>query len=104
MRPMNNSISKRKRTKVRNVLIAINITGASGRDCLSGILQQIQSGMQWQIHLLNDIDSIIETLKNAKEMTFDGIITEKPSLKQSADYLNSLGIPIVFTDYHDESA
>lgn len=104
MSPMNNSISKRKRTKVRNVLIAINITGASGRDCLSGILQQIQSGMQWQIHLLNDIDSIIETLKNAKEMTLDGIITEKPSLKQSADYLNSLGIPIVFTDYHDGSA
>ena len=95
---------KRKTAKVRNVLVSISIQGASGRDCLFGILQQIQCGMHWQVHLLNDIGSVIETLKKEREIQFDGIITEIPYDKKAIDYLNSLEIPIIFTNYNDENS
>ena len=100
---MKNRNFKCKTAKVRNVLVSISIQGASGRDCLFGILQQIQCGMHWQVHLLNDIGSVIETLKKEKEIRFDGIITEVPSDKEAVDYLVSLGTPIVFTNYQDEN-
>ena len=100
---MKNRNFKCETAKVRNVLVSISIQGASGRDCLFGILQQIQCVMHWQVHLLNDIGSVIETLKKEKEIRFDGIITEVPSDKESIDYLNSLGTPIVFTNYQDEN-
>ena len=100
---MKSSNFKRMTAKVRNVLVSISIQGASGRDCLFGILQQIQCGMHWQVHLLNDIGSVIETLKKEKEIRFDGIITEVPSDKKAIDYLNSLEIPIIFTNYNDEN-
>ena len=94
---------KRRTAKVRNVLVSISIQGASGRDCLFGILQQIQCGMHWQVHLLNDICSVIETLKKEREIRFDGIITEIPYDKKAINYLNSLEIPIIFTNYNDEN-
>ena len=100
---MKSSNFKRMTAKIRNVLVSISIQGASGRDCLFGILQQIQCGMHWQAHLLNDIGSVIETLKKEKEIRFDGIITEVPSDKKAIDYLNSLEIPIIFTNCNDEN-
>ena len=81
--------------RVRNVLVSINIQGASGRDCLSGILQQIRSGMRWRVNIVDKLQSLSEK-GNA---CFDGIITEKPSTAADFAFLKSLGIPVVFTNY-----
>ena len=65
--------------KVRNVLVSINIQGASGRDCLSGILQQIRSGMRWRVNITDKLLTNFQSLSDKEDAGFDGIITEKPS-------------------------
>ena len=85
--------------KVRNVLVSINIQGASGRDCLSGILQKIRSGMRWRVHITDKLLTNFQSLPDREHTGFDGIITEKPSTDADMALLDSLEIPVVFTNY-----
>ena len=81
-----------------NVLVAINIAGASGRDCLSGILMQSNAGLNWRIHLVQDMAKITDDLAGAAARP-DGIITEYPADPAACRTLKGLGIPVVFTNF-----
>jgi len=82
----------------RNVLVAISIAGASGRDCLSGILMQSNAGLNWRIHLVQDVAKITDDLAGADARP-DGIITEYPADPAACRTLEGLGLPVVFTNF-----
>lgn len=87
-----------KRNKTATVVIAINISGASGRDCLAGIFRFLNEETDWNIRFFDDATR----LDTASIAGADGVITEmsvpQPVLKE----LRRNRTPVVFTDYGDK--
>jgi hypothetical protein len=42
-----------KKTEVKQVLVFLHMSGASGRDMLSGIFNYAKGGRKWSLHLAN---------------------------------------------------
>lgn len=84
-----------RKPKTRRVLVSINIGGASGRDCLAGILRRVGAGMRWEILFEQDRAKVAGGVRDGVKC--DGVITEyAPGELRSFE---ESGVPVVFTDY-----
>ena len=91
-----------KRHCQRNVLICINIGGASGRDCLSGLLRRINAGMDWSVQLAKNHDDAMYDLSQPGH-SFDGVVID--NRRYEPDFcarVMAAGVPAVFTNYSTE--
>jgi len=89
----------KKRQQKKNVLICINIGGASGRDCLSGLLRRINAGMNWSVQLAKNHDDAMYDLSQPGN-SFDGVVID--NRKYEPDFCTKVmatGVPAVFTNY-----
>ena len=78
-----------------NVIIAINIGVASGRDCLTGIFRFLNGGANWHIQLFDTPSQLtVEAVADAQ-----GIITETSIPDEVLKEIESRRLPVVFTDY-----
>ena len=85
-----------KNRKAPTVAVAINIGGASGRDCLAGIFRFLNEGNNWHIQLSDNP----QKLSPAAVAKADGVITESDVPEDVLRTLKKLSIPTVLTDYH----
>lgn len=81
--------------QAKHIIVAINIGGASGRDCLSGIFRFMNTGVRWRLKLINNP---LEVLAGTSTQP-DGIITEFHQNVFENDFPSNVKCPIVFTDY-----
>ena len=90
-------LSAMKKTEVKQVLVFLHMSGASGRDMLSGIFNYAKGGRRWSLHLAN------AAIKTADEVNaliakgrIDGIIAGEYCLPDAPRILASSNIPLVY--------
>lgn len=86
-----------------NVLIAIGTEGTSGRECLSGILDYVNTGRHWKLTIANDHLSISANAHLVTSKQFNGIITEYPLIKPFLKEIANGRTPVVFVDHIGKS-
>ena len=70
---------EKSREKTINVLAAVRIARASGRDNLNGIFRFVEQNSSWQLHLVQYNEEFSpEVVRSAKDKGFDGIIATIP--------------------------
>lgn len=86
-----------RKINVKQVLVFLHMSGASGRDMLSGIFDYAKGGRRWSLHLAN------AAVKTADEVNalivkgrIDGIIAGEYCLPDAPQLLAASGIPLVF--------
>lgn len=84
-----------KRIHPATVIIAINVGGASGRDCLSGIFRYLNEGANWRIQLF---DSPMQLTPEAVEAA-SGVITEASLPAPVLKRLEQRRTPLILTDH-----
>ena len=91
---------KRRTTKNPvNILAAVRIARASGRDVLSGIFRFLEKNQNWQLHLVQyDADFTPDLVRNAGDKGFDGIIATIPGATGTVDALAETPLPVVFVN------
>ena len=84
--------------RIRKILLLINLSRASGRRMLSGVLREMSSHPEWQLRIMQvqemSPDLIVETLRSGG---FDGIISSEMEVREVSDYLEADDIPLVVT-------
>lgn len=88
-----------KNRKSPTVAVAINIGGASGRDCLAGIFRFLNEGNNWHIQLFDNP----QKLTPSAIAKADGVITESDAPEDVLRALRKLSIPTILTDYHSDT-
>ena len=86
-----------RKIEVRQVVVFLHMSGASGRDMLSGIFTYAKGGRRWSINLAN------AAIKTADEVNaliargrIDGIIAGEYCLPDAPRLLAASGIPLVY--------
>ena len=86
-----------RKIEVKHVLVFLHMSGASGRDMLSGIFNYAKGGRKWSLHLAN------AAIKTADEVNaliakgqVDGIIAGEYCLPDAPRLLTDSGIPLVY--------
>lgn len=86
-----------RKINVKQVLVFLHMSGASGRDMLSGIFDYAKGGRRWSLHLAN------AAVKTADEVgaliakgRIDGIIAGEYCLPDAPNLLAASDIPLVF--------
>lgn len=86
-----------KKTEVKQVLVFLHMSGASGRDMLSGIFNYAKGGRKWSLHLAN---AAIKTADDVNALIakgqVDGIIAGEYCLPDAPRLLADSGIPLVY--------
>ncbi|MGI5870378.1 MAG: substrate-binding domain-containing protein [Kiritimatiellia bacterium] len=86
----------------KTILVAKRITGASGRNTLSGILRSVGEGRPWHLRLSDISDRLAEFLATEEGRKIDGIILRYPEDPKILSAISDVKIPIVFTNYRRE--
>ena len=87
-----------------NILAAVRISCASGRDLLSGIFKFLRDHTNWQLHLVQyDKEFLPETVLTAPQKGIDGIIATFPGTDGTVDALAHSPLPIVLVNVGDDS-
>ena len=87
--------------KTVNVLAAVRISRASGRDNLSGIFRFIEQNSGWQLHLVQYNEEFSSAVvRSAKDSGFDGIIATIPGSDATIAALAETPLPIVLVNVH----
>ncbi len=86
-----------RKIKVKQVMLFLHMSGASGRDMLSGIFNYAKGGRKWSINLANaaiktksEVDSLIAKGR------IDGIIAGEYCLPDAPRLLTASNIPLVY--------
>lgn len=91
----------KKREKIVNILAAVRIARASGRDNLSGIFRFIEQNSGWQLHLVQYNEEFsAEVVRSAKDRGFDGIIATIPGSDATIAALAETPLPVVLVNVH----
>ena len=91
----------KKRGKTVNILAAVRIARASGRDNLSGIFRFIEQNSGWQLHLVQYNEEFsAEVVRSAKDRGFDGIIATIPGSDATIAALAETPLPVVLVNVH----
>ena len=92
-----------KKLDVKQVLVFLHMSGASGRDMLSGIFNYAKGGRRWSLHLAN------AAIKTADEVNaliakgnIHGIIAGEYCLPDAPRILKSSNIPLVYIGTNGE--
>ena len=87
--------------KTVNVLAAVRIARASGRDNLSGIFRFIEQNSGWQLHLVQYNEEFSSAVvRSAKDSGFDGIIATIPGSDATIAALAETPLPVVLVNVH----
>ena len=94
-----------RKIEVRQVLVFLHMSGASGRDMLSGIFNYAKGGRRWSLNLAN------AAIKTADEVNaliakgrIDGIIAGEYCLPDAPKLLAASDIPLVYIGTKGEGA
>lgn len=91
----------KKREKIVNILAAVRIARASGRDNLSGIFRFIEQNSGWQLHLVQYNEEFsAEVVRSAKDRGFDSIIATIPGSDATIAALAETPLPVVLVNVH----
>ena len=86
-----------RKIAIRQVLVFLHMSGASGRDMLSGIFNYAKGGRRWSINLAN---AAIKTADEVNSLIakghIDGIIAGEYCLPDAPKLLTALNIPLVY--------
>ena len=86
-----------KKIEVRQVLVFLHMSGASGRDMLSGIFNYAKSGRRWSLNLANAaVKTAAEVNALIAKGRIDGIIAGEYCLPDAPKLLTSSEIPLVY--------
>lgn len=89
-----------KRNRPATVVIATNVGGASGRDCLAGIFRFMNEGANWRIQLFDSPAQLTpDAVRDAS-----GIITESSVPRSVLKALEGRQVPVILTDHDTGSA
>ena len=98
---MNTENRRHPMETVRNIAVSINIGGASGRDCLSGIFKYVNAGRNWNLHLANTPEDLVKIISSGGKM-IDGIIMGYSAVEDARRNISSFPVPVVFTDLPED--
>ena len=86
-----------KKIGVKQVLVFLHMSGASGRDMLSGIFNYAKGGRMWSLHLANaSIKTSEEVNALIEKGNIKGIIAGEYCLPDAPRLLEDSGIPLVY--------
>ena len=86
-----------KKIGVKQVLVFLHMSGASGRDMLSGIFNYAKGGRMWSLHLANaSIKTSEEVNALIEKGSIKGIIAGEYSLPDAPRLLEDSCIPLVY--------
>ena len=92
---------EKSREKTVNVLAAVRIARASGRDNLNGLFRFIEQSSGWQLHLVQYNEEFSpEVVRSAKDKGFDGIIATIPGSGATIAALAETPLPVVLVNVH----
>lgn len=92
-------MNKQDKKATTKIMVAINISHASGRDMLSGIFKFLEKNAKWQMHLIQySEDFTSEIISSARENGFDGIIATFPCSGDALEALAATPIPTVLVN------
>ena len=92
---------EKSRETTVNVLAAVRIARASGRDSLNGIFRFIEQSSGWQLHLVQYNEEFSpEIVRSAKDKGFDGIIATIPGSDATIAALAETPLPVVLVNVH----
>ena len=88
----------------RNVIIAMNLAAASGRDRLTGLFKYLGEGHGWDVNLVQDVGLLTpEAVRQAQCDGVDGFIIGVVVEPSTLEELKRSKLPVVFTLTPDES-
>jgi len=94
-----------RKIRVKQVLLFLHMSGASGRDMLSGIFNYAKGGKRWSINLAN---AAIKTKREVNTLIakgrIDGIIAGEYCLPDAPRLLATSDIPLVYIGTKGEGA
>lgn len=98
------TIARMKKITVKQVLVFLHMSGASGRDMLSGIFDYTKGCGRWSLHLAN---AAVKTADDVNALivkgNIHGIIAGEYCLPNAPELLKDSAIPLVYISSKDES-
>ena len=92
-------MSKLNKNDTTKILVAINISHASGRDMLSGIFKFLEKNVKWQMHLVQYAEDLTaELISSAHDKGFTGIIATFPCSNEALAALAATPLPTVLVN------
>jgi LacI family transcriptional regulator len=92
-------MNKQDKKATTKIMVAINISHASGRDMLSGIFKFLEKNAKWQMHLVQySEDFTSELISSAADKGFSGIIATFPCSNDALEALAATPLPTVLVN------